>query len=126
MYSSSLLDHFYNPRNLGELEQPDGVGEARYHRCGDHLRLWIRLDQDRIQEASFQAVGCGAAIAVGSAGTELLKGRTIDQARQLGAFELNAALGGLPVSKRHALLMFLECLYEALPPDQRSRIEEAS
>lgn len=80
------------------------------------MRLQVRLEEGRIREAAFDATGCGAAVAAGSAGTELLVGREVAEARGLTAFDLDRALGGVPPQKRHALLMFLECLAGALGP----------
>jgi nitrogen fixation NifU-like protein len=80
------------------------------------MRLEVRLADGRVAEARFRATGCGVAIAAGSAGTEWITGRALDEARALSAFELDRLLGGVPPSKRHALLMFLDCLAQALGP----------
>ena len=119
MYSPLLVEHAVHPRNQGSLEHPDAVGTARFERCGDRMRLEFRLAEGRVQEVRCQAFGCGAAVAAASAATELLEGRTLGGARALTAFELDEALGGVPTPKRHALLMVLECLGEALGPRQR-------
>lgn len=116
MYSETVKDHASNPRNRREMLNPDAVGESKFPRCGDKLKLYFRLQDDTIQEVSFTASSCGPAVAAASLATTLLQGRSIDEARQLGAFELHDALGGLPVSKRHAILLVLECLAEALGP----------
>jgi len=120
VYSPRLVEHAVHPRNQGSLEHPDAVGTARFERCGDRMRLEFRLAEGRVLEVRCQAFGCGAAVAAGSAATELLAGRTLDAARRLTAFELDEALGGVPAPKRHALLMVLECIAGALggrPPD---------
>ena len=114
MYSPLLVEHAVHPRNQGSLEHPDAVGTARFERCGDRMRLEFRLAEGRVQEVRCQAFGCGAAVAAASAATELLEGRTLGGARALTAFELDEALGGVPVPKRHALLMVLECVAGAL------------
>ncbi len=114
MYSETVKDHATNPRNKREMVAPDATGESKYPRCGDKLKLFLRLRDETIQEASFTGSACGPVIAAASLVTTLLTGRTVDQARQLGVFELDKALGGLPASKRHAILMVLECLHEAL------------
>lgn len=114
MYSATVKDHALNPRNRGEMKDPDAVGEGKFPRCGDRVKLYFRIHDDIIQEVSFTASACGPAIAAASLATTMLKGRTLFGARQLGVFELNDALGGLPASKRHAILMVLECVNDAL------------
>lgn len=114
MYSRTVWEHSQNPRNRGDIENPDATGQSRYHRCGDVMRLTFRLVDDRVEEVRFRAHGCGPAVAAASMATTMLQGLPVDQARQLNAFELDKALGGLPISKRHAILMVLECLAEAL------------
>jgi len=98
------------------MREPDALGAARFDRCGDTLRLEFRLEQGRVREVRFQATGCGAVKAAGSAATELLVGRSVEEARSLSAFELNDHLGGVPPPKRHALWMVLECVAEAVGP----------
>lgn len=120
MYSARLVDHAVHPRNQGSLPDANACGTARFDRCGDRMRLELRVEDGRVQEARCQAFGCGAAVAAGSAATELLKGRTVEEARALSAFELDDALGGVPAPKRHALLMVLQCLAEALGPRPRA------
>lgn len=117
MYSATVKDHALHPRNRGEMENPDAVGEGKFPRCGDRVKLFFRLQDETIQEVSFTASACGPAVAAASLATTMLKGRTIAQARELGAFELHEALGGLPIAKRHAILLVLECLIEALGPN---------
>lgn len=116
MYNSTIWEHFRHPRNRKELDNPDAVGSSRYPRCGDKMQLFFRLEDEKITQVTFQAHGCGPTIAAASLGTEMLQGLSVDQARRLSAFTLDDALGGLPVSKRHALLMFIECLHQALGP----------
>jgi nitrogen fixation NifU-like protein len=120
------MDHFLNPRFQGELPGADARGESRYPRCGDVLRLALRLEQGRVAEARFTARGCGAVVAAGSAGLGLVIGRPVEEARRLTAFDLDRALGGVPPPKRHCLLLFLEALCGALgprPDDSRPRPE---
>ena len=104
------------------MNNPDATGEARYHRCGDKMCLMFRLEADRIAEVRFTAFGCGPAKAAASVATTLLTGLSIDEARQISAFQLHDELGGLPTSKRHALLMVLECVAEALGPRTNSNL----
>lgn len=118
MYSATVLDHARNPRNRGELADPDAAGEAYYHRCGDRMRLTFRLAAGKIAEVRCKTSGCGAARAAASMTTTLLEGLPLDEARRLTALQLDQALGGVVASKRHALLMVLECLHDALGPRQ--------
>lgn len=123
MYSSAFLAHHRAPKNRGEIPAPDGAGEARYNRCGDWLKLMVKLKDGRVADARFQARGCPAAIAVGSAGTELIIGRTLDELQSTTAFELDGKLDGVPPSKRHALWMFLDCLAQISGPRTSSKGE---
>lgn len=116
MYSPRLMDHFLHPRHRRPLPRATATGSARYELCGDRLKLYVRVEEGRVVEASFEAAGCGAAVAAGSAAVEWLQGRPVEEARALTAFELDRALGGVPPVKRHALLMVLEALAEALGP----------
>lgn len=121
LYSPELLDHFQNPRLRGGLPDATGSGEARFQRCGDWMRLEVEVRDGRVADARFEAHGCGAALAAGSAGAEIIIGQPLDLARNLTAFDLDRALGGVPPAKRHALWMMLECLAAALGPrDQAS------
>lgn len=122
MYSPQVLDHFHYPRNRGQLQEPDAVGESSYQRCGDRLCLTFRLDGDVIEEVRARAVGCGVTVAAGSVATTILKGMTVEEARQLDAFQLDKALGGVPPSKRHAILMVLDCLARALGTRNHPRL----
>lgn len=118
MYSPVLLDHLQHPRHKGDLASPTSTGEARYAPCGDRLRLTFLIEQDRLVNAGFTAYGCAAVKAAGSAVAELVADMSVEEARSLTAFDLDRLLGGLPPSKRHALLMVLECLHQALGPRQ--------
>ena len=114
MYSPIVREHAVNPRNRAALSSANCRGESHYPPCGDKFKLFLRIDKDRIEEASFEAQACGPVIAMGSVGTELLSGMTLDQARGLSAFSLDEWLGGLPPAKRHAILLFLDSLHQAL------------
>jgi NifU-like protein involved in Fe-S cluster formation len=116
MYSPTLIDHAVHPRNTGPLPGATHAGEARYERCGDRMRLEFLVADGRVREARGQAFGCGAAVAAASVATELLQGLNVTEARNLDAFRLDRALGGVPPAKRHALLMVLLCVAEALGP----------
>mgnify|MGYP001446450082 CR=1 FL=1 len=114
MYSQLLWEHARHPRN--QRAMPDAlVGTGRYQRCGDKLSLYLRVDDEgRIREASFQARACAPVVAVASLWSQEITGLSIDEARELSILELDRKLGGLPPSKRHAYLIFLECLNRAL------------
>jgi len=114
VYSPEVLDHFQNPRNAGEAESPDATAELENPACGDILRLTLKLDAGRIAEIRFRAKGCVPAIACGSALTELLKGRTVNEAQLLGREELVRAVGGLPEASSHASHLAMDTLQALL------------
>ena len=114
MYSPQLLDHFQNPRNGGELSEPDAVAEVENPACGDVLRLTLKIVDGRILSAHFKAKGCVAAIACGSALTEIVAGKTVREAQALQREQVTAAVGGLPQASTHAAQLALDALSAAL------------
>lgn len=120
MYSDIVQDHFDNPRNVGTLDRADAEAEVSNPACGDIMRLYLRIDDDRIVEAKFQTQGCPAAIAAGSMTTELLIGRTLEEAGSLKRDEVNDALGGLPPQKVHSSVLTEDAIQAALA-DYRKR-----
>jgi nitrogen fixation protein NifU and related proteins len=114
MYSAQLLDHFQNPRNAGEIADPDATAEIENPACGDILRLTLKGSARRITKAQFKAKGCVAAIACGSALTELIVGRTMDEVLSLRREDLTGAVGGLPQASTHAAQLALDALSLAL------------
>jgi|SRR5271156_1783082 len=114
MYSGQLLDHFQHPRNAGEISDADAVVEIENPVCGDVLRLTLKLSAGRITEMRFKARGCVAAIACGSALTELAVGRTLNEAKNLRREDISIAVGGLPSASTHAAQLALDALLEAL------------
>jgi nitrogen fixation NifU-like protein len=114
MYSPELLDHFQNPRNVGEVVDADVVAEIENPACGDVLRLTLKVTQRRVVEAKFKAKGCVAAIACGSAITELLAGKTLPDAANLRREDVSAAIGGLPQASTHAAQLAIDALSAAL------------
>jgi nitrogen fixation NifU-like protein len=114
MYSAQLLDHFQNPRNAGELADADAVAEIENPACGDVLRLSLKSSAGRITQARFKAKGCVAAIACGSALTELVIGKTLNEGRELHREDVDAAVGGLPQGSIHASQLALDALSAAL------------
>jgi len=114
MYAAKLLDHFEHPRNVGDLAEPDAVGEIENPVCGDVIRLSLKVRSGRIDQIRFKAKGCVPAIACASAVTELAAGNTVQEARQLQREDLIAAVGGLPPASAHAAQLALDALSAAL------------
>ncbi|MGA7216725.1 MAG: iron-sulfur cluster assembly scaffold protein [Candidatus Sulfotelmatobacter sp.] len=114
MYSAELLDHFQNPRNAGDVPEADAVAEIENPACGDVLRLTLKVGAGRITQVQFKAKGCVAAIACGSAATELIAGKTLEEARQLRREDVIARVGGLPQGSMHAAQLAMDALSAAL------------
>ena len=105
MYSEKVMDHFAHPRNVGEIEDANGIGEVGNPKCGDIMRMYIKVEKNVIVDISFITFGCGAAIATSSMATEMIKGKTIDQALQLTNKAVMEALDGLPPVKIHCSVL---------------------
>ncbi|NLB41854.1 MAG: Fe-S cluster assembly scaffold protein NifU [Clostridiales bacterium] len=114
MYNEKVMDHFVNPRNVGEIENPDGVGEVGNARCGDIMKVFLRVENDIIVDVKFKTFGCGAAIATSSMSTELIKGKTIDEALEVTNKSVTDALGGLPPVKMHCSVLAEEAVKKAV------------
>jgi NifU-like protein involved in Fe-S cluster formation len=114
MYSRQLLDHFQNPRNAGEITGANCSAEIENPACGDVLRLTLKIEENKIAQAQFKAKGCVAAIACGSALTELLEGKSLEDARKLRREDVMAVVGGLPQASTHAAQLALDVLSLAL------------
>ena len=113
-YSEKVMEHFRNPRNVGEIPDADGIGNVGNPVCGDIMRLYIKVDDNRITDAKFKTFGCGAAIATSSMVTEIVKGKTIDEALKVSNRAVAEALGGLPKVKMHCSVLAEEALKSAI------------
>ncbi|MCR5074611.1 MAG: Fe-S cluster assembly scaffold protein NifU, partial [Ruminococcus sp.] len=105
LYSEKVLDHFSNPRNVGEIEDADGVGEIGNAKCGDIMKMYLKIDNNIITDVKFKTFGCGAAVATSSMATELIKGKSIDDALKLTNQAVVEALDGLPAVKIHCSVL---------------------
>ena len=114
MYSEKVLDHFRNPRNVGEIEDADGVGSVGNPVCGDMMSIYIKVKDDKIEDIKFKTFGCGAAIATTSMTTELAKGKTLDEAMTITRQDVADELGGLPPVKMHCSNLAADALHEAI------------
>ena len=114
MYSEKVLDHFRNPRNVGEIEDADGVGSVGNPVCGDMMSIYIKVKDDKIDDIKFRTFGCGAAIATTSMTTELAKGKTLDEAMEITRQDVADELGGLPPVKMHCSNLAADALHEAI------------
>ncbi len=114
LYSEKVMDHFQNPRNVGEIENADGVGTVGNAKCGDIMQMFIKVEGDVITEVKFKTFGCGAAIATSSMATELIKGKTIEEALQLTNASVVEALEGLPPVKVHCSVLAEEAIKAAI------------
>ncbi|OIP36130.1 MAG: Fe-S cluster assembly scaffold protein NifU [Deltaproteobacteria bacterium CG2_30_66_27] len=113
-YSAKVMDHFMNPRNVGEIESADGVGEVGNPACGDMMRLYLKIEEGKVVDAKFRTFGCGAAIASSSMLTEMIKGKTVDEARAITNQHVADALDGLPAVKIHCSVMAEKAVKSAL------------
>ena len=114
LYSEKVMDHFRNPRNVGVIEDADGIGEAGNPVCGDIMKIYLKIDNDIITDVKFETFGCGSAIASSSMATELIKGKPVEEAMQLTNKAVAEALDGLPAYKMHCSVLAEEAIKNAL------------
>lgn len=123
MYTEKVMDHFTNPRNVGEIENAAGVGEVGNAKCGDIMRIYLDVEGDVIKDVKFKTFGCGAAVATSSMVTEMVKGKTIEEALVISNAAVAEALGGLPPAKMHCSNLAADALHAAIK-DYREKQEK--
>ena len=114
LYTETVMDHFTHPRNVGEIADADGVGEVGNAKCGDIMKMYLKIKDNRIEDAKFETFGCGSAIASSSMATELIKGKTIEEALAVTNKQVVDALGGLPAYKLHCSVLAEESIKAAV------------
>ena len=120
LYSEKVMDHFRNPRNVGVLDDANGIGEVGNAKCGDIMKMYLKIEDDIVKDVKFETFGCGSAIASSSMATELIKGKPVEEARQLTNKAVAEALDGLPDYKMHCSVLAQEAIEAALK-DYESR-----
>ena len=124
LYSEKVMDHFRNPRNVGVIEEADGVGEVGNAKCGDIMKMYLKIEDDTVTDVKFETFGCGSAIASSSMATELIKGRPLSEVRQLTNKAVAEALDGLPAYKMHCSVLAEEAIRSALEDYYRKHPEK--
>ena len=125
VYSEKVMDHFENPRNVGEIPDANGVGTVGNAKCGDIMRMYLKVENGIIEDVKFKTFGCGAAIATSSMATEMVKGKTLKEALQLTNKAVAEALDGLPPVKMHCSLLAEEAIHAAVEDYLKKHPEEA-
>ena len=125
MYSEKVMDHFTNPRNVGEIPDANGVGTVGNAKCGDIMRMYLKVENGIIEDVKFKTFGCGAAIATSSMATEMVKGKTLKEALELTNKAVAEALDGLPPVKMHCSLLAEEAIHAAVEDYLKNHPEEA-
>jgi len=123
MYSEKVMEHFTNPRNVGEIPDADGIGTEGNPVCGDVMKIYIKVKDDRIVNAKFKTFGCGAAIAVSSIVTEMIKGKTVDEALEISKETIADVLGGLPPQKMHCSNLGADALKKAIEDYKQKQVK---
>lgn len=119
-YSEKVMDHFMNPRNVGEIDNANGIGEVGNPVCGDIMKIYLKIEDNRIQDVKFNTFGCGSAIASSSMATELIKGKTLEEAWELTNKAVAEALDGLPPVKMHCSVLAEEAVHKAINDYRKS------
>ena len=114
LYTDTVMDHFMHPRNVGEIKDPSGVGEVGNAKCGDIMKMYLDIENDVIKDVKFETFGCGSAIASSSMATEMIKGKTVDEALAVTNRQVVDALGGLPAHKLHCSVLAEESIKSAV------------
>lgn len=114
LYSDKVMDHFKNPRNVGEIPDADGVGEVGNAKCGDIMKMYLKIKDNVIEDVKFETFGCGSAIASSSMATEMIKGKTVEEALAISNKDVVDALGGLPAHKLHCSVLAEEAIKSAV------------
>ena len=125
MYSERVMEHFRNPQNVGEFEDPDGVGEVGNPMCGDVMKIGIKVEKNHIKDIRFQTLGCAAAIATSSMITGMAKGMSLDRAMEISRDDVADALEGLPANKMHCSNLAADALREAIKDYRAKQTERA-
>jgi nitrogen fixation NifU-like protein len=126
MYSEKVMDHFSNPRNVGEIEDADGVGQVGNAKCGDIMKVYLKIEKDIIVDVKFKTFGCGAAVATSSMATEMIKGKTLEEASRITNKAVTEALGGLPPAKLHCSVLAEEAVTAAIDDYRRKHGQQVS
>lgn len=124
LYSDKVMDHFLQPRNLGKIENADGVGEVGNAKCGDIMKMYLKIDDDIITDVKFETFGCASAIASSSMATELIKGQRVEDAMQLTNKAVAEALDGLPAYKMHCSVLAEEAIQAALEDYHNKKVQK--
>ena len=114
LYSEKVMDHFLNPRNVGVIEDADGIGEVGNAKCGDIMKIYLKIENDIVKDVKFETFGCGSAIASSSMATELIKGKPLEEVKELTNKAVTEALDGLPAHKIHCSVLAEEAIQNAL------------
>ena len=114
LYTNTVMDHFMHPRNVGEIKDPSGVGEVGNAKCGDIMKMYLDIENDVIKDVKFETFGCGSAIASSSMATEMIKGKTVEEALAITNKDVVDALGGLPAHKLHCSVLAEEAIKSAV------------
>ena len=119
LYSKKVMDHFRNPRNVGVIEDADGIGEVGNAKCGDIMKMYLKIKDDIVEDVKFETFGCGSAIASSSMATEMIKGKPLSEVRNLTNKAVTEALDGLPAHKIHCSVLAEEAIHSALEDYER-------